>query len=158
MELKDYLLKLENNLIVGGGRWVADFTESFWEHPVGGLTFDMVVTGQMRVRGFLISRFISWIAMPNYQAACFVYSQDPELKGLGKTLKAIKGFMKERELDWSWLVIPRKEAFSQQAKAVVEKDESQELGIALVDLSSQEITSSRSYIGRRMPRFVKCFK
>jgi len=158
MELRDYLLKLENNLIVGGGRWVADFTESFWEHQVGGLTFDMIVTGHMRTRGFLLSRFISWLAMPNYQAACFVYSQDPELKRLSKTLKAIKGFMQERELAWSWLVVPREGAFSQQAKAVVEKDESQELGIALVDLSSQEITSSRSYIGRRMPRFVKCFK
>lgn len=158
MELRDYLLKLENNLILGGGRWVADFTESFWEHPVGGLTFDMVLTGQMRARGFLLSRFVSWLLMPNYQAACFVYSQDPELKRLGNTLKAIKGFLRERELDWCWLVIPQEGAFSSHAKATVERDASQEMGIALVDLSSQEITSNRSYIGRRMPRFVKCFK
>ena len=158
MELRDYLLKLEHNLILGGGRWVADFTESFWEHQVGDLTFDMVITGHMRARGFLLSRFINWIAMPNYQAACFVYSRDPELKRLGETLKAIKGFMEERELAWSWLVIPQKGAFSRKAKAVVEGEESQEMGIALVDLSAQEITSNRSYIGRRMPRFLKCFK
>lgn len=29
--MKDYLVKLEKNLMVGGGRWIADFNESFWE-------------------------------------------------------------------------------------------------------------------------------
>jgi hypothetical protein len=33
-----------------------------------------------------------------------------------------------------------------------------EIGIALVDLSSQEIVNSESHWGRRMIRFIRCFK
>ncbi len=64
MELDDYLLKLEKNLLFGSARWVADFTESFRRYPLEGVTFDMVVTGKMRAKGFLLSRLVSFLLMP----------------------------------------------------------------------------------------------
>lgn len=35
--VKGCLVKLEKNLVVDGGRWVADFIESFWEYSLGDL-------------------------------------------------------------------------------------------------------------------------
>lgn len=158
MKVREYLLKLEDNLMTGGGRWVADFTESFWELPVGDTAFDMLILGHTRPRGFLLSRFFSWLVLPNYPAACFAYSDDPDLKRLSPSLKAIAEYRAKEEMPWAWLVIVNEGAFSRRAKALVERNDTKEIGIALVDLASQEITASKSYIGRRMGRIAKRFK
>jgi hypothetical protein len=158
MKVKDYLLKLEDNLMVGGGRWVADFNESFWEYPMGDLVFDMFVTATVRHKGFLLSKFVSWLTTPDYHVACFAYSKDPELKRLQEILSTISKLLKEEDLHWAWLVIPHEASFSRKARAMVENNDRNEIGIALVDLDSQEIIPAKSYWSRRMTRFIKCFK
>jgi hypothetical protein len=158
MKVKDYLLKLEDNLMVGAGRWVADFTESFWDYPMGDLTFDMFITATVRPRGFFLSRVAAWLTTPNYYVACFAYSKDPALADLHDVLRTISTFLKQEEFAWAWLVIPHEGAFSRKAKSMVQSTSVHEIGIALVDLSSQEIVTSESHWGRRMPRFIGCFK
>ena len=157
MEIKDYLVKLEDNLMVGSGKWVADFSESFWEYPMGDLVFDMFITAKVRPKGFFLSRVAAWLTTPNYYVACFAYSKDPGLKRLHEILTTISRFLKEEEFEWAWLVIPHEGEFSRKAKMMVERTEIREIGIALVDLNSQEIINSASYWSRRMPRFIKCF-
>lgn len=154
---REYLLKLESNLMLGGGRWVADFTESFWKISINGVIFEMMICGGMRTKGFALSRLASTLLMPNYHAACFAYPDDPGLKRLPGVLKAVRGYMKDQEIKWSWLVVPCESAFSPQARKSVEINEAQDLGIALVNLQTQEVVTSHSYIGRRMGRFVSTF-
>ena len=158
MKVKDYLIKLEDNLMLGGGKWVADFNESFWEYPLGDLVFDMFITATVRHKGFFLSKFVGWLTTPNYHVACFAYSKDPELKRLHEILTTISRLLKKEDLAWAWLVIPHEGSFSRKAKAMVERNDNREIGIALVDLSSQEIINAQSYWARRMTRFIKCFK
>jgi hypothetical protein len=155
---RDYLVRLENSLMVGSGRWIADFTESFWDFPVGDTSFDMVILGNTRPRGFLLSRFFAWLTLPDYRVACFAYSEDTQLKRLGTLTRSIKGYMEEREMAWSWLVLTGEESFTRKAIAGVQKNNSHEIGISLVDLAAQEVTTNDSVIGRRMRRFVRTFK
>jgi hypothetical protein len=157
MEVKDYLVKLEDNLIVGSGKWVADFNESFWEYPMGDLVFDMFITAKVRPKGFFLSKVAAWLTTPNYYVACFAYSKDPGLKRLHEILTTISRFLKEEEFAWAWLVIPHEGEFSRKARMMVEHTDVREIGIALVDLNSQEIINSASYWSQRMPRFIKCF-
>ncbi len=155
---REYLLKLEYSLMLGGGRWVADFNESFWNFTYNGIVFEMRLCGGMRPKGFALSRLASTLLMPNYQAACFAYTDDPGLKRLPGVLNAVHRYMKDQEIKWSWVVIPFESAFSPHARANVEKNEVRDLGIALVNLQTQEIVTSRSYIGRRMGRFISTFR
>ena len=155
---REYLLKLEYNLMLGGGRWVADFKESFWNFSCNEVIFEMKISGGMRLKGFALSRLASALLMPNYHAACFAYPDDPGLKRLPIMLKAVRRYMKDQDIKWSWVVIPCESAFSPQAMASMEKNEVHDLGIALVNLHTQEIVTNRSYIGRRMSRFVNTFK
>lgn len=157
MEVKDYLVKLEDNLIVGSGKWVADFNESFWEYSMGDLVFDMFITAKVRPKGFFLSKVAAWLTTPNYYVACFAYSKDPGLKRLHEILTTISRFLKEEEFAWAWLVIPHEGEFSRKARMMVEHTDVREIGIALVDLNSQEIINSASYWSQRMPRFIKCF-
>lgn len=158
MKVRDYLLKLEENLMLGGGRWVADFNESYWEYPLGDLVFDMFITATVRPKGFFLSRVAAWLTTPNYYVACFAYSKDPGLKRLHEMLTTISKFLKEEEFAWAWLVIPQEGSFSRKATAMVKNTDSREIGIALVDLESQEIINAASYWSRRMTRFIKCFQ
>ena len=158
MKVKDYLLKLEDNLMVGSGKWVADFKESFWAYPMGDLVFDLFVTATTRPKGFLLSRVAAWLTTPNYYVACFAYSKDPELKRLHEILTTISKFLKKEEFAWAWFVIPHEGSFSSKARAMIEGNDSREIGIALVDLDSQEIIPGKSYWSRRTTRFIRCFK
>jgi hypothetical protein len=157
VKVRNYLVKLEHNLMVGGGRWVADFNESFWEYPLGDLVFDMFIRAKVRPSGFTLSRWVAWLNIPNYYVACFAQSKHPELKHLYEMRRTISKFLEEEEFAWAWLVIPHEGSFSRKARSMVENDESREIGIALVDLSSQEIVTASSHWGRRMSKFIGCF-
>lgn len=158
MDVNDYLVRLENNLMLGSGRWVADFTESFWKYPMGDVVFDMFVTATMRPKGFFLSRVTAWLTTPNYYVACFAYSQDPELKHLHQVLNTIATFLKQQEFAWAWLVVPHEGPFSRKAESMVQSTALREIGIALVDLSSQEVVNSESHVGRGLVKVVRCFK
>ncbi len=158
MDVREYLLKLEDNLMVGVGRWVADFNESFWDYSMGDLVFDMFITATVRPKGFFLSRVAAWLTTPNYYVACFAYSKDPGLKRLHELLATISKFLKEEDFAWAWLVIPHEGEFSRKARAMVESTDTKEIGIALVDLNSQEIVKGASFWSGRMARFIKCFK
>lgn len=155
---RDYLIRLENNLMLGSGRWIAEFNESFWNFRVGKVTFDMMILGNTRSRGFLLSRFFAWLTLPAYRVACFVHSEDTQLKNLSTLTKSIKGFMEEQGMTWSWLVLTGENSFTRKAKVGIQHNDSHEIGIALVDLAAQEVITNDSIIGRRMPRFVGTFK
>ena len=155
---RDYLLKLENDLMLGSGRWIADFTESFWDFRVGTITFDMLILGNTRPKGFLLSRIFAWTTLPAHRVACFVHSEDPELKRLGALTKSVGRYMNEQELAWSWLVLLGESSFATRAKAAVQKNNLREVGIALVDLSAQDVIINDSYIGRRMRQLAGRFK
>lgn len=158
MKLEDYLGKLETGLMLGGGRWIADFNEAFRDYELDGLKFDLVLVGSMRNRGFLVSRFLSWITVPNYLAACFVYSQDPELKHLPALTRSIAKFMQQNEYTWSWLIFAHEGEFSRKARSIVENHNQPELGVALVDLAAKEVVASKSRVGRWIPKFIKTFR
>jgi len=156
--IEEYLLRLEKNLMVGSARWIADFTESFRNYQIGETVLDMMVRGHMRGKGLFLSRLFAYLSLPNYQAACFVYTRELEESTLRRLVKRLLGYMKDEGLDWSWLVLAKEGAFSDQLRTAVEKINLREMGIALVDISSQEIVTDQSYVGRRLRDHVKCFR
>lgn len=159
MELDDYLLRLEKNLLFGSARWVADFTESFRRYSLGGVTFDMVITGKMRAKGFLLSRVVSYLLMPNYYSACLVYAGELDARRLKELYRIALDYAEREELRWVWLVLPQKEPLPRKLRSLVTgKENSDKLGVALVDLSSQEVFTDESRLGRAMARHVRCFR
>jgi len=155
---KDIVDSVEKQLMKGKGRWVADFKESFREYRTHGLTFDVLVRGDTRVRGFLLSRFFSFVLNPNYEVACFILSLESgerlDEKSVARYLKVIKSVMKEQKIDWSWfLVVGRR--FGGGVKKAVAGLSDRALGVALVDAESHEMVNSDSYLGRQFRRYIK---
>lgn len=154
---EDYLTKLEYNLMVKAGRWIADFNESILDYTMDGVTFSMFIRGGMRPKGFALSKLAAFLFVPNYQAACYVLGDAPNGHQFTKILQTLKRYRKDQEVAWTWLVILSESKFSPQLVAQVEKNDDRHTGIALIDLSTEEIITSQSYVARRMESVVNCF-
>lgn len=158
MDEAAYLNKLEQNLMTGSARWIADFVESYRDHTVGGIRFDMLVRGKTRTKGFFLSNVMSYFILPNYQVACFVCKSDEARRGLYPLLKIVSGYMEAEELHWCWFVILGHGSFPNPLRKSVERDDTKEVGVALVDLGHQEIVTNDTFLGRRMVRHIRCFR
>jgi hypothetical protein len=154
----EYLLKLERNLMMGSARWITGFNESYRDHVVDGVRFDMLVRGKTRVKGFFLSNIMSYFILPNYLAACFVCESDRAQRGLHPLLGVVSRYMDAEGLKWCWLVILGHGSFPSKLRKAVVRNSARELGVALVDLDSQEIVTNPSFMGKRMVRHIRCFK
>ncbi len=158
MELATYLTKLEKNLFFGSARWVADFTESFRDYTLDGATFDMLVTGRMRGKGFLFSRLVSYLLMPNYFAACLVHAGDVDATQARRLLRIAQEYREREELRFVWLVLVQQGPFTRKVRALLDSlRQADTLAVALVDLEGEEVIVNDAYLGRRMQRHVKVF-
>ena len=115
-----------------------------------------------RLERNLMTGSARWVAdftesFRNYQTACFVYCARVEPGILRKLLRAIQSHMETHALRWTWLVLPREGPFPDKVQRMVEKLDSPEIGVALVDVASGEVLTSRSYLGQRMKAHVRCF-
>jgi hypothetical protein len=158
----DYLLKLERNLMLGAGRWVAEFNEAFRDFPVGDHTFDLYVRGGTRPKGFLLSRLFAYFSLPSYNVALFakhvpedVLEDEFCLKDL---TKALMNRATEKNIKWTWLVLIRTESFSDQLVKTVDGFEEPELGISLVNLAERDVDTSPNALGRKALSLVRIFK
>lgn len=158
MDQAEYLLKLEQNLMTGSARWVCDFTESFRDHTLDGVRFDMLLRAKTRVKGFFLSNIMSFFILPNYRAACFVCGSDGAKHGLQTLLTVVARYMEAEGLHWCWLIILEHGSFPGRLRKAVVRNNMREVGVALVDLSSQKIVTNPSFMGRRMARHIRCFK
>ncbi|HDN80418.1 MAG: hypothetical protein DRI61_02115 [Chloroflexi bacterium] len=154
MEVREYLSKLERNLILGSGRWVANFNESFRDFLLGGYSFAMMVRGSTRSGGFFLSRLFATLALPDYNVACFVYAGEVKKSTLQTIVGLLRKYMQENDIRWSWLVVPREGPFSEGLKDAVSRMDFREIGVALLDLTSGEIHTN-PHMGRKMIRYVR---
>jgi hypothetical protein len=152
------MTKIEKSLMLGRGRWIADFNESFRNFKTSDVTFDAFVRGNTRMKGFLLSRVFSATVNPNYQVACFMIStetaKDLDKKYLVRLLQAVRSYIKENELRWAWLFILNTKGTG-AFKKLVESIKDQFVGVALIDVNSGNIVHSNSYIGKQAKRFIK---
>lgn len=158
MEIDDYLLKLEKNLIVGAGRWVAEFNESFRNFPAGRQTFDLYVRGGTRPRGLLLSRLFAYFSLPNYNVALYAKHVPDDPVNLGELIKAAEGRAAKHNVKWTWLVLVRSGGFPEKLVKKVESFDKHELGITLVNLAERDVDASENILGRKALSLVRIFK
>lgn len=152
------MTEIEKSLMIGRGRWIADFTESFRDFRINDVIFNAFVRGNTRMKGFLLSRMFSATINPNYSVACFMIStetvRDFDRKFLGGLLQAVRVCIKENEMRWAWLIILSAKS-TDALKKLVESLKDQFIGVVLIDVNSRSIVHSDSYIGKQAKRFIK---
>lgn len=158
MEIDDYLLKVERNLMLGAGRWVAEFNESFRSFPVGKHSFDLYVRGGTRPKGLLLSRLFAYFSLPEYNVAFFAKHVPKDDFNLGELRKAIEDRAAKHNVRWNWLVLVRDGSFPAKMVKRVEGFDKPELAIALVNVENQDIDASSNVLGRKAVSLLRAFK
>ncbi len=158
MEIDDYLLKVERNLMLGAGRWVAEFNEAFRNFPVGNHTFDLFVRGGTRPKGFLLSRLFAYFSLPSYNVALFAKHVPEDEFNLEVLWKAVMSRAAENNTRWTWLVLIRAGGFTDELVKTVEGFDKPELGISLVNLIEHDVDTSSNILGRKALSLVRIFK
>jgi hypothetical protein len=145
-------------MMTGKGRWVADFNESFRDYQIGDVTFDVFISGNTRMKGFVLSRLYSFLLNPNYEVGFFVVRmpQQNQLtrRRLRKWILAVKAGMRKAEMRWAWLTILG-DAPNDSTRQYVREATDSDVGVAYVDISSREIVASDTYLGRQLKKYVK---
>jgi len=149
---------LEKELMVKGGRWVAEFTESERNHKLGDLTFDVCLSGGTRTKGLFLSRILSYFVLPNYQVACYIMripsSNVISSDFLKKRLMLIRERAKEEELKWNWLFLVSEDEPSAKIAKLIEEEKGDE-GVLLYNHRSRSLVYSRNLLGKRMKACLK---
>ena len=155
---EDAIGKLEKAMMKGKGRWVADFDESFLKYRVGDVTFDLFISGNTRVKGFILSRLYSFLLNPNYEVGFFAIStgeeNEPNPRRLRRWILAVKSCMQKSEMKWAWLVLVGRSP-SDPVKKFIQEATDPDVGVAYVDTESGQITSADTYLGRQLKKYLK---
>jgi hypothetical protein len=149
---------LEKELMKGRGRFVADFNESFRRYRVGDVTFDVFISGNTRMKGFLLSRMFSFFLNPNYEVGFFAISTDrdnePNPRRLRKWILTVKSCMTKSDMKWAWLALVG-ESPSDSVKKSVQEATDPAVGVAYIDVDSRQIISAETYLARQLKKYVK---
>lgn len=156
--VENAIQKLEKEMMTGKGRWVADFNESFRGYQVGDVTFDLFISGNTRMRGFIVSRVFSFFLNPNYEVGFFAISVPPvenlNSRKLRKWMLAVKSCVRKSEMKWAWLALLG-DSPTDSVRQIVEEATDSAVGVAYVNTSSREIISADTYLGRQLKRYIK---
>ena len=158
MEISDYLRKIEHNLMLGAGRWIAEFNESFRDFPVGRHSFDLYARGGTRPKGLLLSRLFAYFSLPNYNVAFYVKHVSEDNFSLGELRKAVEDRAAKLNVKWTWLVLVRDGKFPEKLVKQVDSFSKPELAVTLVNLDEQDIDTSSNMLGRKALSLVRAFK
>lgn len=156
--IQDAVARLEKEIMTGRPRWVADFNESFRNYRVGDVTFDVYISGNTRMKGFLISRFFSFFLNPNYEVGFFAISADPDNepspRKMRKWILAVKSVMKQSEMKWAWLALVGQSP-SESAKKCVQEASDPTVGVAYIDVDSRQVISADTYLGKQLKKYAR---
>jgi hypothetical protein len=140
------------------GRWVADFNESFRNYGVNDVRFDLFISGNTRMKGFLLSRLFSFLVNPNYEVGFFAIStnasNNPNPKRLRKWILAVKACMEKSGMKWAWLTLVGGPADESTRKSL-EQATDPAVGVAYVDTESRQIFCANNYLGRQLKKYLK---
>jgi len=125
---------------------------------VGDVKADLLVRGNMYVKGFVISRMFSWMG-PRWETLAVVFSHRGQEKAstpqLTKLITTTERYMSANDIKWSWLVYVSETGFEDKVVEFVKARLKREIGIWLVDLPSRDFICNDVLVNKYGKRVFK---
>jgi hypothetical protein len=145
---------VEEQLVKGNLRWLANFSEIHKDYAVGDVIFPIYASGSLQERGFFLSKIYSSLVTPKYKIHFLVYTS-PEIdpKQLRKLITACKG--KFGADDWIFLALVQSQPLKKSLEDAVKNTADKTVGIATYSLASKESFSSDNVLGKGLAKQLK---
>jgi hypothetical protein len=153
-ELEFVIDVVEEQLVRGNLRWLANFSEIHKDYPVGDVVFPLYALGSLQEKGFFLSKIFSALVTPRYKIHLLLYTQqdfDPKL--IRKLILACKS--KFGAEDWIFLGLVQSQAFQKDTKKAIADTADKNVGIAAYSLKSKETVTSENVLGKGLAKQLK---
>lgn len=154
IELKFINDLIEEQIIKGRLRWLANFNEIRRGYAVEDFVFPIYASGGLQEKGFLLSKVYSAMVVPRYKVHLMVYSE-PEItrETLSKIIMALK--RKFSSPDWVFLVLIQGQSIDNSLKRSIEDVDDKNLGIAAYGFGAKNAITSNNVLGRGLGKQLK---
>jgi hypothetical protein len=153
-ELKFITDLVEEQLVKGHLRWLANFREIRKDYAVEDLVFPIYASGGLQEKGFFLSRIYSALVVPKYKVHLLLYTS-PEINTnlLRKMILALKH--KFGAEDWIFLVLVQGQPVGKALKESVEGVEDKTVGVCAYGVGAKESVTSNNVLGRGLAKQLK---
>jgi hypothetical protein len=153
-ELKFVADLLEEQLVKGRLKWLANFNEVRRDYAVEDITFPIYASGGLQEKGFFLSRIYSALVVPKYKVHLLLYTS-PEVTPnlLRKILLGLK--KKFGSEDWIFLVLAQGQPVGESLKDTIEQIGDRNLGVCSYGVGANETVVSNSVLGRGLSKQLK---
>ncbi|MEM1563045.1 MAG: hypothetical protein QW161_00015 [Candidatus Bathyarchaeia archaeon] len=145
---------IEEQLVRGNLRWLANFSEIHKDYTIGDVTFPLYASGGLQEKGFFLSRIFSALVTPRYKIHLLIYTEqnfDPKL--IRKLVLTCKN--KFGSEDWIFLGLVQKETFQKATKEAIANTADKNVGIVAYSLASKERVTSENVLGKGLAKQLK---
>jgi len=148
----DFISGLERELQRGRTRWVADLNESFRDYDVSGEVFPLLARGATRPKGFLLSRLLAYMVMPNYSVCMYTEWLDESRakEHVMRLLRIIETQRDQKDIKWSWLLLLSDEPAPDSLNKLIGQFGNEDIGLGYIDILTGETKTSPNRLGRSM--------
>ena len=148
----DLIGGLERELQRGRARWLADLNETFRDYQVSGEVFPLLARGGTRPKGFLLSRFLAYTVMPNYNVCMYAQWVDGShaKEHVMRLLRIVETQREQKDIRWSWLLLLSNEPPPDSVNKLISQFGNRDIGLGYVNTSTGEMSTSPNQLGASM--------
>jgi len=144
---------LEREIQRGRASWVADLTETFREYQISGEVFPLIARGGTRPRGFLLSKFVAFTLMPNYNVCLYACMLDAERNNRADVMRRVRILETQRDqkdIKWSWLLLLAENDPPSATATLIEEFGNKDIGIGCINIVTGRVITSPNQLGRSL--------
>jgi len=145
---------VEEKLVKGNLRWLANFREIHRDYAVGDIIVPVYALGSLEEKGFLLSRIFSTFVTPKYKIHFLIYtSNDIDVKFLRKLVISCKN--KFGPDDWIFIELVQRTPIEKTVKDAIKNIADKRVGVVASSLASKDEVFSDNILGRSLKKQLK---
>src|SRR5512136_2310609 len=137
---------IEEQIIKGRLKWLANLNEIRKSFIIEDLTFPIYASGGLQEKGFLLSRIYSALVVPKYRVRLLLRTaSEIDTQSLRRIVIALK-----REFgmdDWIFVVLMQNQRLSKAFRESINAVEDKTVGICAYSVSTKESVTSNNFLG-----------
>jgi len=145
---------MEERLVKGNLRWLANFNEIHRDYAIDGMVFPIYASGSLQEKGFFLSKIYSAFVTPRYKIH-FLFYTSPEIdpKLLREMILSFKS--KFGSDDWIFLSLIQSQPLEKALKNTIADIADKNVGVVAFSLASKETVSSNNVLGKGLIKHLK---
>jgi len=155
MQELDFITEaVEEQIIRGNLRWLANFNEIQRNYKVDDIVFPVYASGSLQERGFFLSRIFSALVTPKYKVHFFLYrSQSVDSKFLSRIIRLLKSKIDGE--NWIFLGLVQDQPLTKDLRKALAEIKDKNVGVAAYSLEAKETVSSDNVLGKGLTKQFK---